>query len=163
MGGDSRGTDTDAGTDTDTSTGTGDTTGRAGAAARDPLALFAVDAGSATPPFRQLHELVVAAISDGRLLPGTRLPTVRALAAHLSLAANTVAGAYRSLEATGVIEGRGRAGTFVRLGDDPVAAEARRIALDAAEALRDLGVDRERGIRLLTDAYDAASGTAPAA
>ena len=122
---------------------------------QDPLALFAIDAASATPPFRQLHELVVAAIADGRLLPGERLPTVRALAAHLGLATNTVAGAYRSLEEAGVVEGRGRAGTFVRLGGDPIEAKARELARDAAQALRTLGIAKDRALRLLGDAYDA--------
>lgn len=107
------------------------------------------------PPFQQIHDAVVTAIASGSLLPGQRLPTVRALAAHLGLAVNTVAAAYRSLEAAGVVEGRGRAGTFVRLGDDPVAASARKIALEAASALRRLGVDREHALRLLGEAYDA--------
>src|SRR5690606_17829727 len=83
------------------------------------LAVFNFDSHSSVPPYRQLHEAVVTAVREGRLRPGTRLPTVRALAAHLGLAANTVAAAYRALEVSGVIEGRGRAGTFVRLGDDP--------------------------------------------
>ncbi|MFC7765798.1 GntR family transcriptional regulator [Leucobacter soli] len=122
---------------------------------QDPLALFAIDASAPTPPFRQLHEQVVSAVADGRLLPGTRLPTVRALAAHLGLAVNTVAGAYRSLEAAGVVEGRGRAGTFVRLGDDPVEARAREIALRAATEFRGLGIARDRALILLGDAYDA--------
>jgi len=121
----------------------------------DPLALFAIDAASTVPPFRQLHELVVAAIADGRLLPGERLPTVRALAAHLGLATNTVAGAYRSLEEAGVVEGRGRAGTFVRLGDDPVEARARELVRDAAQALRALNIAKDRALRLLGEAYDA--------
>lgn len=122
---------------------------------QDPLALLAVDPDSATPPFRQLHDAVVAAVAAGALLPGQRLPTVRALAAHLGLAPGTVAGAYRSLEEAGIVEGRGRAGTFVRLGDDPVEEQARRIALEAAAALRGLGVDEDRAILLLTEAVRA--------
>lgn len=119
------------------------------------LAVFSCDSSAETPPYRQLHDSVVSALQQGRLRPGTRLPTVRALAAHLGLAANTVAAAYRALEQSGIIEGRGRSGTFVRLGDDPVEAEARRVALDAALRLRQLGVDRDRAIRYLTDAVDA--------
>ena len=46
-------------------------------------------------------------------MPGTRLPTVRALAGDLELAPNTVAKAYRALEDQGLIVGRGRRGTFV--------------------------------------------------
>ena len=128
---------------------------RAESSPTDPLALFAVDPGAGTPPYRQLHDQVVAAIAAGRLHPGQRLPPVRALAGHLELAANTVAAAYRSLERDGIVEGRGRAGTFVRLDDDPVAAEARRLAIDVAAALGRLGVGRARALELLGAAYDA--------
>lgn len=117
--------------------------------------VFRVDATSSSPPYRQLHDAVVTALADGRLHPGEKLPTVRALATQLGLAANTVAAAYRALEEAGVVEGRGRAGTFVRLGDDPIEAEARRIALDAVDRLSALGVDGDRAIRILTEAVRA--------
>lgn len=122
---------------------------------RDPLELFTIarDAGTDTPPFQQLHDTVVTAIGDGQLLPGERLPTVRALASHLALANNTVAAAYRSLEAAGVVEGRGRAGTFVRLGDDPLDARAREIAIRATAELRTLGITQDRAQQLIADAY----------
>lgn len=126
------------------------------AAAPNPLAVFTLDPTSDAPPYRQLHDAVVTALTSGALLPGQRLPTVRGLADHLGLAANTVASAYKSLEEAGVVEGRGRAGTFVRLGDDPVDAEARRIALEAAEKLHRLGVERDRALRLLAETFDAA-------
>jgi DNA-binding transcriptional regulator YhcF (GntR family) len=61
------------------------------------------------PPLSALAER----IQRGSLAPGSRLPTVRALAEDLDLAANTVAKAYRTLEDSGLIEGRGRQGTFV--------------------------------------------------
>ncbi|QNN63411.1 GntR family transcriptional regulator [Leucobacter denitrificans] len=116
---------------------------------------FTIDPASSVPPFRQLHDSVVAAVKSGALVPGAKLPTVRALAAELGLATNTVASAYRSLEAAGVVEGRGRAGTFVQFGDDPIESGARQIALDAARGLRDLGVDRARALKLLGEAFDA--------
>lgn len=121
------------------------------------LAIFAVDPRADTPPYRQLHDAVVTALETGRIGPGERLPTVRALATHLGLAANTVAAAYRALEDSGIAEGRGRSGTFVRLGDDPVEAEARRVAFEAADRLRRLGVDRDRAIRYLSEAVDASA------
>jgi DNA-binding transcriptional regulator YhcF (GntR family) len=72
-----------------------------------------VDRSSATPPFEQIVAQVRHAVERGTLAPGTRLPTVRALAERTGLVPNTVAKAYRELEATGHLEGRGRAGTFV--------------------------------------------------
>lgn len=121
------------------------------------LAVFHIDTASDVPPFQQVHEAVVEAVAVGTLVPGAKLPTVRALAAHLGLATNTVASGYRSLEAAGIIEGRGRAGTFVRVEAEggPIDAEARRIALEAVRALTRIGVDRERALTLLSDAYRA--------
>ena len=72
-----------------------------------------IDAASSTPPYEQLRSQVAAQVADGRLPAGTRLPTVRQLAADLGIAANTVARAYRELEADGVVATRGRNGTIV--------------------------------------------------
>ena len=73
-----------------------------------------IDTSSATPPYEQLRSQIAAQVADGRLPAGTKLATVRQMAADLGLAANTVAKAYRELEADGVIETHGRRGTFVR-------------------------------------------------
>lgn len=74
---------------------------------------LAVDASSGTPPFEQVREGIRSQVESGSLEPGFRLPPVRSLADSLGLAANTVARAYKELEALGVVETRGRAGTFV--------------------------------------------------
>ncbi|MEP7055649.1 MAG: aminotransferase class I/II-fold pyridoxal phosphate-dependent enzyme [Actinomycetota bacterium] len=52
-------------------------------------------------------------ISDGSLPSGTRLPTVRALATGIATSPTTVAEAWQILARIGVIEARGRRGTFV--------------------------------------------------
>lgn len=52
-------------------------------------------------------------IRSGALAPGTRLPTVRAVARELRVSPATVSQAWRALAATGAITARGRAGTFV--------------------------------------------------
>ena len=55
-------------------------------------ALLSIDGGvGAPPPFEQVRSQLEALIGSGRLLPGDRLPTVRALAIELGIAANTVA------------------------------------------------------------------------
>ncbi len=54
-----------------------------------------------------------AAVRGGRLAPGTRLPSSRALARDLGLARNTVAAAYGQLVAEGWLEGRQGSGTRV--------------------------------------------------
>jgi DNA-binding transcriptional regulator YhcF (GntR family) len=101
---------------------------------------------STTPLFDQLRTAVIDAIRDGRLAPGARLPTVRQLAAELGLAPNTVARAYRELETAGIIETRGRQGTFVALRDptDIAMAAAARAYADAARALGLTGAEASR-------------------
>ena len=54
-----------------------------------------IDAGSPVPPYEQLRSQLAKQIGDRTLAVGTRLPTVRRLAADLGLAVNTVARAYR--------------------------------------------------------------------
>ena len=106
-----------------------------------------IDQASGVPPYEQLRTQVAARVADGRLPAGTRLDTVRALATELGLAVNTVARAYKELEADGVVDTRGRRGTFVtspvldaRTGADTLAAgyaaAARRQGLTLAEATR---------------------------
>ncbi|HEX6497980.1 MAG TPA: PLP-dependent aminotransferase family protein [Micromonosporaceae bacterium] len=53
------------------------------------------------------------AIRRGRLAPGTRLPSTRALAAELRLARGTVAAAYDQLVAEGYLRSRAGSGTVV--------------------------------------------------
>ena len=74
---------------------------------------IAVDPTSGVPPYEQLRSGIARQAADGFLPAGTRLPPVRTLASDLGLAANTVARAYKELEADGVVETLGRRGTFV--------------------------------------------------
>jgi DNA-binding transcriptional regulator YhcF (GntR family) len=109
---------------------------------------FTIELASDVPPFEQLCFQVVAGVESGDLAAGSSLPTVRALAIELGLAANTVAKAYRALESDGVIQTRGRAGSFVaapRL-EDP---EARRLAAGYVAAVRDRGLSRHEATLLV--------------
>src|SRR5262249_28671867 len=62
---------------------------------------------------RALEEALRAAARAGRLPPGTRLPSTRALAADLGVARHTVADAYGQLAAGGWLTARTGAGTGV--------------------------------------------------
>jgi DNA-binding transcriptional regulator YhcF (GntR family) len=106
-----------------------------------------VDPASSVAPYEQVREQVRAQVESGELAPGTRLPPVRHLAADLALATGTVARAYRELEALGVIETRGRAGSVVTgAGVDRAAREA---AHAYAERMRALGVDEDTALSLV--------------
>ena len=94
--------------------------------------IISVDPTLREPPYQQIWMQVVAAASSGALATGTRLPTIRQLAADLDLAAGTIARAYRELEMAGVIETRGRKGSFVRDSTATPPAVERRRQIDAA-------------------------------
>ena len=74
---------------------------------------ISVDLRSATPPYEQIRSQISSLIATGTLTAGSRLPTVRSLAADLGIAAGTVGRAYKELEAAGLIESRRRNGTVV--------------------------------------------------
>lgn len=97
-----------------------------------------IDDDSPTHPFEQVRLQVTDLVDTGALEPGFRLPPVRTLATSLGLAANTVARAYRELEAAGVVETRGRAGTFVA--GRGVERAARSAASAYVRSVRDLGL-----------------------
>jgi len=99
-----------------------------------------IDTTSSVPPFEQVRSQLNEAISAGELKPEDQLPTVRRLAADLGLAVNTVARAYRELELAGIIETRGRNGTFVAGALSPKKATGARLAASLAQRMRDLGM-----------------------
>jgi GntR family transcriptional regulator/MocR family aminotransferase len=77
------------------------------------LAGLALDGASPIPLYRQIYSRITGAVLDGRLAPGTRLPSARSLAAQLSIARGTVETAYQLLAGEGYIVARGAAGTLV--------------------------------------------------
>ncbi len=111
------------------------------------------DPNSNTPLFEQLRATVIDAVRDGRLPAGTRLPTVRDLAVELGLAANTVARAYRELEGAGIVETRGRRGTFVAA-RDPTEAAMAAAARSYADTARALGLGKREALGYLGAEFD---------
>ena len=109
--------------------------------------IITVDPTASEPPFEQVKRQVTELVSAGRLTPGDKLPTVRGLAADLGLAPNTVARAYRELETLGVVDTRGRSGTFVS--GDKVGRAAREAAAEYVERMRALGVDSAEALALV--------------
>lgn len=62
---------------------------------------------------RGIAAAVARLVHGGDLVPGDRLPTVRALAVDLGVSPATVSGAFQALATVGLVASRGRAGTFV--------------------------------------------------
>ncbi|TYB51023.1 PLP-dependent aminotransferase family protein [Nonomuraea sp. PA05] len=88
---------------------------------------------------RALEEALRQAIGDGRLPPGTRLPSTRALAAELRLSRGTVSAAYDQLVAEGYLTTRPGSGTQVarpgaEVATTPASVSSRTPALTASRA-----------------------------
>lgn len=79
-----------------------------------------VNPHSGVPLYVQLIEQIKRAVQVGILRPGESLPPVRQLSAELRIALNTIVKAYAELEALGIIETRGGAGTVICAGVDDV-------------------------------------------
>lgn len=118
----------------------------------DPLGVV-LDATSPEPPYDQIRTQIARQVRTGELVPGQKLPTVRALAQELSVAANTVARSYRELEHRGVVVTRGRLGTFIA--GDSVDSAVKQASADFVDQMRALGLDDEQiveGVRRGLDA-----------
>jgi DNA-binding transcriptional regulator YhcF (GntR family) len=113
---------------------------------------FRIDPTSGTPPYEQLRTQVASQVAIGELAAGTRLPTVRSLAEQLGVAANTVARAYRVLEADGVVATNGRHGTVVASValDD---RDALALATEYVDRARRRGLTLEEATRLVEQAW----------
>ena len=116
-----------------------------------------IDESARVPPYEQLRAQLRLMVSSGRLKPRERLPPIRSLAEELDLAPGTAARAYRELEWAGIVEGRGRAGTFV-VDEPPVAfSVVERQLADAADAFaaeaERLGAGQQAAIVALETAF----------
>lgn len=114
--------------------------------------VITLDPGAAEPPYEQIRATLARRIESGELAAGAKLPTVRSLAVDLGVAANTVARAYRELEQAGLIQTRGRGGSFVA--GAGVEQEARAAAAAYAERVRALGLTADEALGLVRRALD---------
>ncbi|WP_426193727.1 PLP-dependent aminotransferase family protein [Massilia sp. DWR3-1-1] len=70
-------------------------------------------AGNKGPRFLQIADALQAALADGSLKPGDRLPPQRQLAAQLDVDLTTITRAYDEARRRHLLEGRGARGTYV--------------------------------------------------
>ncbi|MFH1183586.1 MAG: GntR family transcriptional regulator [Chloroflexota bacterium] len=91
-----------------------------------------LDFRSGLPVYLQIVQQVQGLAASGRLRAGDQLPTVRSLAAHLAVNFNTVARAYRVLDAAGIVSAQQGRGTFVL--EKPAARTMRNMTLQALAA-----------------------------
>ena len=84
-----------------------------------------LDRAAGAPVFRQIARQLRERVASRALPPGARLPPSRELATQLRVARNCVVDAYDELIAEGLLEGRGRHGTFVAASVPAVQGAAR--------------------------------------
>jgi GntR family transcriptional regulator len=113
-----------------------------------------ISTNDGVPIYLQIVNQVKYLAAAGRLAAGEELPPIRVLAERLVVNPNTVARAYRELEAAGLVEKRRTAGTFVTAAGSPLARRERlkiltgRVDVLLAEA-RQLGVEVDEVIELV--------------
>ncbi|MGN6600656.1 MAG: PLP-dependent aminotransferase family protein [Actinomycetales bacterium] len=98
------------------------------------------------PAYLALADAIASDVARGRLAPGDRLPTHRALAAELGVTVRTVARGYAEAERRGLIGGEVGRGTYIREGFG--AAAPRPDAVDLASLHPPLAAGPPPGDRL---------------
>ncbi len=117
--------------------------------------------GSDVPVFKQIRNQIVVGISEGKLLPGEKLPTVRALAEEIGINSMTVNKAYQLLKQEGYIVTDKRNGVRIR----ERFASIPELSNEAKEQLHQLisearirGIHRDEFVALVDEYYAAAPG-----
>ena len=115
--------------------------------------IIELDPASKEPPYTQLKMAIARLVASGALRTGERLPTIRQLAGDLDIAPNTVARAYRELEADGIVRSSGRRGTVIAAPPDHqnAAAAVAGDLDDLVQRARRLGLDPTTIVALVTE------------
>ncbi|MCO1340200.1 hypothetical protein BJH93_15100 [Kocuria polaris] len=120
----------------------------------DNLEFLTIDASSDVHPYDQIRRQIIDAVGQGRLVAGERLVPVRKLAEALGVAVNTVARAYKELEAAGVVVTKGRAGTVVQAAPGSANAQVSTAAEEYARIVGAWGVPDDEALDLVRAALE---------
>jgi len=115
------------------------------------------------PIYLQIVQQIKHLVASRRLRPGQELPPIRDLAQELLINPNTVARAYRELEAAGLVTSRRGAGTHICDEGSPLARKERlKILNDRIDALLaeadQLDVDFEQVTEMIGKRHKAMHG-----
>ena len=119
--------------------------------------MIVIDHNSKTPVYEQIKVQILSLITSGALSPGDKLPSLRTLAADLSLNFNTIKKVFAQLESDGVIVTIQGKGCFVAdtARDNPAVLDKAEAALREAVAVACAsGVSRETAERILAEIFE---------
>lgn len=121
--------------------------------------ILTFDFTSNVPLYQQLRNQIVIGIAEGRLAPGEKLPTIRALAEESGVNMMTVSKAYQILKQEGYITTDRRNGAAVAAGDRVTVPEETlsELRLKLSE-LRLSGMGKEDILALCEKLYEEGSG-----
>ena len=123
---------------------------------------FSLSLDEGVPIYRQIIRQIEFAILSGRLKPGDKLPTIRALSVELKTNPNTIAKAYSELEIRGILATQVGSGTFIsdkkpETLDVSLDQKIREMVGHFIEEMRNLGVEK-RELTALIAAYNDKEG-----
>ncbi len=125
-----------------------------------------ISASDGVAIYLQIVNQIKYLVASGRLAAGDEMPPIRVLAEQLIINPNTVARAYRELEAAGIVEKRRTAGTYVSDQGSPLARRQRfkilteRIDLLLAEA-RHMNIAVDEVVKLVQQRHATMESTRP--
>ena len=108
------------------------------------------------PIYVQLMETITAAIASGTLAAGSRLPSVREMAAQAGVNPNTMQRALAELERDGLLYSQRTAGRFVTDQSDRITQKRKELAMQQIRiflsSMTDMGYTSEQTLNLIQQA-----------
>ena len=121
--------------------------------------MFPIDPRDARPIYEQIIDSIKEKVIKGILKPGDQLPSVRQLAARLTINANTVMKAYSELEREEVIETIRGKGAFIAMMpsktlNEKQLVELRRSLKSSCIAMHYMGMSKEDIVKEVSQIYE---------
>lgn len=108
------------------------------------------------PIYVQLMETITAAIASGTLAAGSRLPSVREMAAQAGVNPNTMQRALSELERDGLLYSQRTAGRFVTDQSDRITQKQKELAMQQIRiflsSMKEMGYTSEQTLNLIQQA-----------
>ena len=108
------------------------------------------------PMYVQLMETITAAIASGTLAAGSRLPSVREMAAQAGVNPNTMQRALAELERDGLLYSQRTAGRFVTDQSDRITQKRKELAMQQIRiflsSMKEMGYTSEQTLNLIQQA-----------